>query len=853
MKNKNEKWVNYRLEETARLISGRTPDRERKEYYSETGTPWVKIENLDQGVITETSEYLSGLGREKVNLVPEGSVLFSIVGTVGKVGIAGKELAANQQIVAFLFDEEKILPAYGYYLLRFHAKEIRKLANQTTMALISRKTLGQYRVSVPESLRLQREIVDRLMKYENYAKSKETFRKRLDGCEVLLFQRIFIREIQYHERLELREFLKEPIFGGGFRGEDQGETAVCICGGDFQKPYLQKVSGSSEGFPDSEVQQEGRLSGTNVQELLQDGDILLRNGKLLLAEKPDMPAVFERNILCIRTKQTQLLPEVLYAYLSLPEIKSILYAGRKPGDSRKRPIRARELERMEIPYFTMVKQREFAACLQKLREIWRAADQEEAYAWKLFWVMSRLFLTEQKKIELSEEKVYIPGEEIHISEGNRGVICRLVLAVLCGWCPQDQYTGEYCQKRRQIFRIAQPYFQPAALSLVYRKGQEEYLLERDFLAYRSHTFTERWKNPLQALQELLEKLEAGELRDAHLAFQGTDGIETEAAWAYDVLERMAGSGFLLLQEYSGLGACSFLLHKPEEDKVEREKIRMVGLDLDGTVFNEKKIITQHTKAVIQKAIEQGVIVLPATGRPECGLPSEFLQIPGVRYALTSNGARIIDLLSGETVYEQFIPWDVALRAVAIMEQWEGCVWEAYIQGKIYVEETKYYFLNHPDMTPALIDYIHKTRTPMKDLKKKIEREKIGLEKLHMLFENTKIRDQKIKELSSLFPELAVSCATTFNVEINSSKAGKGTGLLALGKILGIKKEEIMACGDATNDWDMLKAVGFPVVMENGDDRTKQLAAFITRSNEADGVAYALEKFVILPSKAEDKE
>ena len=56
----------YKLESLARLISGRTPEREQKEYYAETGTPWVKIENLDQGYIRETAEYLSEQGKEKL-------------------------------------------------------------------------------------------------------------------------------------------------------------------------------------------------------------------------------------------------------------------------------------------------------------------------------------------------------------------------------------------------------------------------------------------------------------------------------------------------------------------------------------------------------------------------------------------------------------------------------------------------------------------------------------------------------------------------------------------------------------------------------------------------------------------
>ena len=163
----------YKLESLARLISGRTPEREQKEYYAETGTPWVKIENLDQGYIRETAEYLSEQGKEKVNLVPENSVLFSIVGTVGKVGIAGRELATNQQIVSLIFDETRVLPLYGYYALRYHAEEIRKLSNQTTMALISRKTLGQYRIYVPDSLEKQQEIVDKLRRFEEIKTRKK--------------------------------------------------------------------------------------------------------------------------------------------------------------------------------------------------------------------------------------------------------------------------------------------------------------------------------------------------------------------------------------------------------------------------------------------------------------------------------------------------------------------------------------------------------------------------------------------------------------------------------------------------------------------------------------------------------
>lgn len=291
------------------------------------------------------------------------------------------------------------------------------------------------------------------------------------------------------------------------------------------------------------------------------------------------------------------------------------------------------------------------------------------------------------------------------------------------------------------------------------------------------------------------------------------------------------------------------MRQTEEERemgITDRKIRMVGMDLDGTLFTNDKKITKHTRKILKKTIEQGVVALAATGRPESGLPRELLEVPGISYALTSNGARIIRLPSRQVVYQQLIPWDVALQAIHMMQTWEHCVWEVYFDGKVYVEDGEYHFLYHEDMSPALIEYIHKSRIFQKDLLGKIEREHIGLEKIHMVFEDTSWRDEKLKELQEAFPQLDVSCATTFNMEINSALAGKGNGLLALGKILGISREEIMACGDAENDWDMLKKAGFSVVMENGNEATRKLADFVTRSNEEEGVAWALEQFVLTP-------
>lgn len=277
--------------------------------------------------------------------------------------------------------------------------------------------------------------------------------------------------------------------------------------------------------------------------------------------------------------------------------------------------------------------------------------------------------------------------------------------------------------------------------------------------------------------------------------------------------------------------------------MEKRKIRLIGLDLDGTVFNEKKEITQHTKDVIEETIKRGIIVMPATGRCESGLPEEFLQIPGVKYALTSNGARVVDVETKEVLYHALISSEAAVSAIRMIQQWPGAVWSVYIEGKVYVDTDTYRYIYPEGMTKEFYEYLKQTRIFEKHLVEKIEKEKIGLEKINVMFEDASIREQCIREMEEKFPEFAVTHSLPFNLEINSIQCGKGEGLLALGKLLGISREEIMACGDSRNDWDMLKKVGFPVVMANGDEETKKLAAYITSSNEEDGVAQAIEKMV----------
>ena len=276
----------------------------------------------------------------------------------------------------------------------------------------------------------------------------------------------------------------------------------------------------------------------------------------------------------------------------------------------------------------------------------------------------------------------------------------------------------------------------------------------------------------------------------------------------------------------------------------RSNIRMIGLDLDGTVYNDAKEITRPVREAIEAAIRRGVVVLPATGRPATGLPEAFLNIPGVRYALTSNGAAIVDLSCGEQIYEDCLEPAQAAKIMEKMLEYRGLA-ETYMDGRCYSDRTNFEnAMNFKALPEAMVAYIRKSRILVDRLPEFILEMDQPVEKLHMIFGDMDIRRQAFDGLCGAYPDYTITSAAPFNMEINSPTCNKGSGLIALGKLLGIKREEIMACGDSGNDYPMICAAGLSVAMGNAQERIKAAADFVTKTNEEDGVAYAIRKFVL---------
>lgn len=277
------------------------------------------------------------------------------------------------------------------------------------------------------------------------------------------------------------------------------------------------------------------------------------------------------------------------------------------------------------------------------------------------------------------------------------------------------------------------------------------------------------------------------------------------------------------------------------------KIKMIGLDLDGTVFTSNKTITRRTMKVIEEAVKAGVIVLPATGRPLAGIPKQFLSLKGITYALTANGARIVDIATNEVLYKKAMDYKTAGTVISKLNKL-NVMCDAFIDGVGYAEEKSFQSFIQTVPEGPVKDYIVSTRRMVEGLYKFLSDRKQEPEKITIHFkQNTDgsliMFDEVSKALKEVPGILAVSGAP-MDLEVTKEGVTKGSGLLALSELLGIQREEVMAIGDSGNDKDMVLKAGLGIAMANASPDLLEAADFVTKSNDEDGVAYAIERFVL---------
>ena len=168
--------------------------------------------------------------------------------------------------------------------------------------------------------------------------------------------------------------------------------------------------------------------------------------------------------------------------------------------------------------------------------------------------------------------------------------------------------------------------------------------------------------------------------------------------------------------------------------------------------------------------------------------------------------------------------------------------EVFIQGKAYTEQRFLENLLHYGTSENYIPYVLSTRNSVNDIRSLIEQSPKNIENINLKTADRALRERLWKQLE-LIPTVSITSSSSMNIEVSAVNTGKAQATAYLCEMLGITMNKVMAIGDSLNDVMLLQQAGCSVAMENGVDEVKQAADFITLSNEADGVAYAIEHFL----------
>ncbi len=266
----------------------------------------------------------------------------------------------------------------------------------------------------------------------------------------------------------------------------------------------------------------------------------------------------------------------------------------------------------------------------------------------------------------------------------------------------------------------------------------------------------------------------------------------------------------------------------------RNAIKAIFLDLDGTLNNDEKVITQRTKNALMQAQKQGIRVVLASARPSPGLYKErdILCLRDYGGVLMSyNGGRIVNAASDRILFETAMDMDLTKK---ILRKLESLPVTPILDDGIqfYVTDPEGYKVAYECQNNRM------TCTQVENLSDFLSFAPI---KILMSVDPSLLSGIK-EQIAGFLPEaLTVVQTAPFYLEIIPSCINKGQGVIDTCRALGIRPEETAAFGDAENDIPMLKTAGVGVAMGNASAQVKSAADQVTASNNEDGIALWLEK------------
>ena len=276
-------------------------------------------------------------------------------------------------------------------------------------------------------------------------------------------------------------------------------------------------------------------------------------------------------------------------------------------------------------------------------------------------------------------------------------------------------------------------------------------------------------------------------------------------------------------------------------------IKLVALDLDGTLFDNSSRVSKRNLTAIRSITDKGIHVVISTGRPFEGIPFDQIKGTGINYAITANGSGIYEISTGKCLYENAMDEELVTPILNFLLT-RDIHMDAFIGGKGYTPVQCVETAQKLTVPSSIKNYIITTRTRLDNILQFIHENQLKVQKMTLNFypaaDGTLIDRETVRKFLVSNPSITTVCGGYNNLEFTRADANKGVGLRKLAEILGVNPDATMAIGDTENDLAIIEAAGIGVAMGNATDAVKARADYVTTTNTKDGVAAAIEHFIL---------
>ena len=280
----------------------------------------------------------------------------------------------------------------------------------------------------------------------------------------------------------------------------------------------------------------------------------------------------------------------------------------------------------------------------------------------------------------------------------------------------------------------------------------------------------------------------------------------------------------------------------QDDK--RQHIKLISLDLDGTLLNSERRLTERNRKALNRATENGVELCVSTGSPYYLIPKDELTGVNIRYAITANGSALYDYQTDKCLYEEGMPNELSKEIIKKLMIYDVHI-DCFIDGRGYTSFECMKKVSRLRVSESRKKYLRTNRCIVEDLLDLLKPSDVNIQKITLNFcvdgAGHLVDYNEIYNWLSAQNELCITTGVKDNLEITYKSVDKGNMMERLLEIMQISKDEVVAFGDSLNDQSILQKVGTGVVMGNAMEVLKETARFITSSNDEDGVAVWLER------------